>query len=180
VTGSVVLVLGVDPGSVRTGWGVVQVHGSRLVGVAAGVIEADDRAELAERLRVIQAGLSAVIAEHRPGHMAVEDVFVKHARSALVLGHARGVILLTGHAAGLPIAAYPPAVVKRSVAGRGAADKAQLGRLVAAMLGLRDQPRPDATDALAIAITHAHALRVPEALRAKRGRFSETRKRPRP
>jgi crossover junction endodeoxyribonuclease RuvC len=165
------IVLGVDPGTVRTGWGVVRAQGARVVGLAAGVIEADERAELPERLRVIHEGLTAVIAEHRPGAMAVEDVFVKHARSALVLGHARGVILLTGRAAGLAIASYPPAVVKRSVAGRGAADKAQLGRIVAAMLGLRELPRADATDALAIAITHAHALRVPEAMRGPaRGR----------
>ena len=164
------IVLGVDPGTIRTGWGVVSARGARVVGVACGVIHADERSELAERLRVIHDGLAAVIAEHAPAHMAVEDVFVKHARSALVLGHARGVILLTGSAAGLTITAYPPAVVKRSVAGRGAADKAQLGRIVAAMLMLREQPPPDATDALAIAITHANALRVPEAMRPGRKR----------
>jgi crossover junction endodeoxyribonuclease RuvC len=90
--------------------------------------------------------------------MAVEDVFAKHARSALTLGHARGVVLLVGAQAGLPVSAYPPAVVKRSVAGRGQAAKGQLARVVGAMLGLRELPAADATDALAIAITHAHAL----------------------
>ena len=164
------IVLGVDPGTVHTGWGVVEARGARVLGLAAGVIDADARAELPERLAAIHDGLAQVIAEHGPGCMAVEDVFVKHARSALVLGHARGVILLTGRAAGLEITAYSPAVVKRSVAGRGAADKAQLGRIVAAMLGLRELPRADATDALAIAITHAHALRVPAAMRSPRGR----------
>ena len=159
------IVLGVDPGTVRTGWGVVQVRGARVVGIAAGVIEAKERDALAERLAVIHAGVCCVIAEHRPTAMAVEDMFVKHARSALTLGHARGVILLAGVSAGLSIAAYAPALVKRSVAGSGQADKAQLARIVGAMLGMRELPRADATDALAIAITHAHALRVPEALR---------------
>jgi crossover junction endodeoxyribonuclease RuvC len=152
------IVLGVDPGTIRTGWGVVRRAGPRLIGVAAGVIRADERAELPVRLRAIHDGLRAVIAEHTPSCMAVEDVFSKHARSALVLGHARGVVLLCAALAELELAAYPPAVVKRSVAGRGAAPKDQLGRVVCAMLGMRAIPEVDATDALAVAITHANAL----------------------
>jgi crossover junction endodeoxyribonuclease RuvC len=90
--------------------------------------------------------------------MAVEDIFhARFANSALKLGHARGVALLAGAQAGLSITAYPPALVKRSIAGRGQADKAQVARIVGAMLGLRSLPDIDATDALAIAITHAHA-----------------------
>lgn len=152
------IVLGVDPGTVRTGWGVVRRAGPRLVGIAAGVIRADERAELPERLRVIHDGLLAVIAEHAPSSMAVEDVFSKHARSALTLGHARGVVLLCAALSDLELGAYPPAVVKRSVAGRGAAPKDQLGRVVCAMLGWKTLPALDATDALAVAITHANAL----------------------
>jgi crossover junction endodeoxyribonuclease RuvC len=152
------IVLGVDPGTIRTGWGVVRRAGPRLVGVAAGVIHARADAELPERLRVIHDGLRAVIAEHAPSCMAVEDVFSKHARSALVLGHARGVVLLCAALCELELSAYPPAVVKRSVAGRGAAPKDQIGRVVCAMLGFRTMPAVDATDALAVAITHANAL----------------------
>jgi crossover junction endodeoxyribonuclease RuvC len=152
------IVLGVDPGTIRTGWGVVRRAGPRLVGVAAGVIHARADAELPERLRVIHDGLRAVIAEHAPSCMAVEDVFSKHARSALTLGHARGVVLLCAALCELELSAYPPAVVKRSVAGRGAAPKEQIGRVVCAMLGFRTIPAVDATDALAVAITHANAL----------------------
>jgi crossover junction endodeoxyribonuclease RuvC len=128
--------------------------------VAAGVIHARADAELPERLRVIHDGLRAVIAEHAPSCMAVEDVFSKHVKSALVLGQARGVVLLAGAQAGLAVEAYAPALVKRSIAGSGQAPKEQLARIVCALLGLREIPAVDATDALAIAITHANALAV--------------------
>jgi crossover junction endodeoxyribonuclease RuvC len=158
------IVLGVDPGTIRTGWGVVRRQGARLSGIGAGVIEARKDAPLEDRLLAIHAALSEVIAEHQPSCIAVEDVFVKHARSALTLGHARGVVLLCAAQAELSISAYPPALVKRSIAGSGQAPKEQLGRIVCAMLGFRDVPAVDATDALAIAITHAQAV----ALRAAR------------
>ncbi|HEX2678095.1 MAG TPA: crossover junction endodeoxyribonuclease RuvC [Polyangiales bacterium] len=152
-------VLGVDPGSVRTGWGVIRRAGPKLTYVAAGTIETDRDDDLPARLREIYEALSAVITEHAPTAMAVEDIFhAKFAGSALKLGHARGVALLVGANAGLAIAAYAPALVKRSVAGRGAADKQQVARIVGAILGLRELPKLDATDALAIAITHAQAL----------------------
>jgi crossover junction endodeoxyribonuclease RuvC len=154
------IVLGVDPGTVRTGWGVVRRQGARLIGVAAGVIRANEDDELPRRLRVIHDGLRAVIAEHAPSCMAVEDVFSKHARSALTLGHARGVVLLCAALAELELSSYAPAVVKRSVAGRGQAPKEQIGRVVCAMLGMRVLNAPDATDALAVAITHANALQA--------------------
>lgn len=156
------IVLGVDPGSLRTGWGVIECRGPKLLGLGCGVIQAGTSAkELPLRLRAIHEQLSEVIATHRPEEMAVEDVFFAHnARSALVLGQARGVCLLAGAAADIPIAAYSPALVKRSVAGRGQAPKGQLARIVAAMLQLSQLPPPDATDALAIAITHANATRA--------------------
>jgi crossover junction endodeoxyribonuclease RuvC len=115
-------------------------------------------APLSERLLAIYQGLSAVVERHAPQCMAVEDVFSKHARSALTLGHARGIALLVGARATLEVSAYPPAVVKRSVAGSGQAPKDQLARIVGAILGWTDLPAEDATDALAIAITHANAL----------------------
>lgn len=154
------IILGVDPGTHRTGWGVVERKGARLVGIAAGVIRAKDTAPLEERLHTIHTQLEAVIAAHKPGCMAVEDVFSKHVKSALVLGQARGVVLLAGAQAGLVVEAYPPAVVKRSIAGSGQAPKDQLSRIVCALLGLREIPAVDATDALAIAITHANAIAV--------------------
>ena len=153
-------VLGVDPGSHNTGWGVIRRQGNALHGLAAGVIRAPKDGELPARLQVIHRELRKVIEEHQPDCMAVEDVFSKYARSALLLGQARGVILLTGAEAQLAIRAYPPAVVKRSIAGSGQAPKGQLGRMVCALLGWKTLPAADATDALAIAITHANASRA--------------------
>ena len=153
------IVLGVDPGSIRTGWGVIERRGPNLHYIAAGVIHAGQGAELHRRLHTIYAGLCEVIAAHAPGEMAVEDIFHAHnVRSALTLGQARGVALLAGANADLPISAYPPALVKRAVAGRGRAPKDQLARIVGAVLSLRDLPGADATDALAIAITHARSV----------------------
>lgn len=156
------IILGVDPGSVKTGWGIIERRGPKLVGIAFGVIQAGSSgSELPRRLLKIHRELSEVIAAHGPMAMAVEDVFfARNARSALVLGQARGVCLAAGAAAELPIAAYPPALVKRSVAGRGQAPKGQLARIVGAMLGLCELPPSDAADALAIAITHANASRT--------------------
>lgn len=155
------MVLGVDPGTVRTGWGVVALEGPRLRGVAAGVVCVDERLPLEQRLAAIFDGLAAVIAAHAPDSAAVEDVFfAKYPAAALKLGHARGVALLAAARAGLSVTAYPPATVKRAVAGRGAADKAQIARMVTAILGFSTLPAVDATDALAVAITHANAARV--------------------
>jgi len=174
-TATPVRVLGIDPGSVRTGWGVVERSGSKLVGIAAGVIEAGSTAELHMRLPVIYDGLRAVIIEHRPTTVAVEDIFyARSVKSALTLGHARGVALLAAGHSGLDVTPYPPAVVKRSIAGSGRAEKEQVAMIVGAILGWKTLPAIDATDALAIAITHAQASRLviaskpPRLPRAKR------------
>lgn len=152
------IVLGVDPGTIITGWGVVRREGTRLHGVDAGVIEAGKESELPERLRRIYEELTQVIERHRPEAMAVEDIFfARSASAALTLGHARGVALLAGANAGLSVFAYPPALVKRSVAGHGGASKEQVARMIGAILGWRDLPAIDATDALAIAVTHLNA-----------------------
>jgi crossover junction endodeoxyribonuclease RuvC len=154
-------VLGIDPGSLRTGWGVLEARGGRLTLVGAGIIRPAADAALEQRLLAIHRGLVEVIAEHGPATVAVEDVFfAKHPNAALKLGHARGVALLAAAEAGLDVTPYAPSLVKRSVVGRGQADKVQVGRLVAAILGLRELPGADATDALAVAITHAQAARV--------------------
>lgn len=153
-------VLGIDPGTRRTGWGVAERRQTKLLGVAAGVIRLREKDPLADRLEVVFDRLDALVEEHRPDVIAVEDVFyAKHANAAIKLGHVRGVVLLLVAKRQLPLAEYPPALVKRTVAGRGAADKGQIGRVVGAMLGLRELPAEDATDALAIAITHLAASR---------------------
>ncbi|HUG54392.1 MAG TPA: crossover junction endodeoxyribonuclease RuvC [Vicinamibacteria bacterium] len=151
------IVLGVDPGSLRTGYGAIETDGRRHHLLEMGTIAPSSRLELPERLRAIHAGLSAVIARLRPDVLAVEDVFhAVNARSALVLGHVRGVVLLAGAAAGLPVSAFPPATVKLQVTGFGRAEKAQVALMVSRLLALAEQPRGDAADALAVALCHAH------------------------
>lgn len=154
-------VLGVDPGTIRTGWGLVERRGSRLTGIDAGVICAGSGEPLERRLHTIHAGLSAVVERLCPDAFAVESIFhARNANAALKLGHARGVALLVAATANLSVSDYAPAMVKRTVAGSGRAGKDQLGRLVGAILGLSELPPTDATDALAVAITHARACSI--------------------
>lgn len=154
-------ILGIDPGTRRTGWGVVDRDGSRLSGVDSGVLSTGSDRPLEERLRIIHDGLVAVIERHSPDVVAVESIFhAKYANAAIKLGHVRGVALLVAAVRELPVHDYAPALVKRTVGGRGAADKGQMGRLVGAILGLAELPAADATDALAVAITHAQAARI--------------------
>jgi len=153
-------VLGIDPGSRRTGWGVVQLEGTRLRPVGAGTIAVSEKLPLAKRLHMIHQGLQQVIVDYQPEAVAVEEIFfAKYANAALKLGHARGVALLVAAESGLDVHEYPPAIVKRTVVGRGAADKTQVGRLIKALLGLKEPPEEDAADALAVAITHIQASR---------------------
>lgn len=154
-------ILGIDPGSVKTGWGVVERHGNRITGIAAGVIRTKKNAPMATRLLFIHQELKRVIASHTPHEAAVEQIFqAKYAASALKLGQARGVALLSIADADLQLSEYAPALVKRTVAGGGRADKTQVARLVGTILGWTELPAEDATDALAVAITHAQALRL--------------------
>ena len=148
------LILGVDPGSLRTGYGAVASDGRRHRLVEKGAIVSPRKAPLAERLRHIHSGIAAVIARLRPDVLAVEDVFhAANTRTALVLGHVRGVVLLAGAQAGLPVHEFPPATVKQQVTGFGRADKKQVAFMVARILEL---PGPgeagDASDALAVAL----------------------------
>ena len=150
-----ITVLGLDPGTRNFGWGVVSKTGTRLVHVAHGVISVADEGTLGDRLVSIERQLLAVIAEHRPAEAGIESLFfAKDAQAAAKLGHARGVALLVCARAGLPFGEYPPARVKRTVAGAGRAEKSQVAQMIRVMLGLTIVPKPDAADALAIAVTH--------------------------
>lgn len=154
-------VLGLDPGSVRTGWGVVEWQGQRPRGVAAGVIRVKETAPIAERLDHIHRGVCAVLEEFKPDAVAIEDIFfARYPQAALVLGHARGVAMLAAAQRSLAVSAYPPAVVKRAIVGSGRADKQQVAQLVGALLQLGELPSVDATDALAVAIAHLNATRL--------------------
>ena len=153
-------VLGIDPGTIRTGWGVVEPDGPRVRHIASGTIECGEKEPLHLRLRTIHRELEAILAAHRPDEVAVEDIyFSQHANAALKLGHARGVALVVAANADLPVFTYPASVVKRSVVGKGRAGKGQVSQIVAAILQLRNPPGEDATDALAIALTHLQASR---------------------
>jgi crossover junction endodeoxyribonuclease RuvC len=151
-------ILGLDPGLRCTGWGVVSVHGSRLVHVAHGVIKPDDSLSLAERLVILFDAVAAVIAEHDPHEAAVEETYVNNnPSSTLKLGHARAAAMLAPAKAGLPVAEYAATVVKKAVVGVGGADKAQVAFMVRRLLPTAGDPKADAADALAVAIAHAHS-----------------------
>jgi crossover junction endodeoxyribonuclease RuvC len=154
-----VRILGIDPGIARLGWGVVEVEGSRLRGVAHGCVETPAQMAEPERLNRIFSALQDIIALHAPGCVSVEQLFFyRNTTTAFRVGQARGVALLAAVHAGLSVYEYTPMQVKQAVTGYGGADKRQVQEMVRILLGLRDIPRPDdAADALAIAITHAHS-----------------------
>jgi crossover junction endodeoxyribonuclease RuvC len=164
------IILGVDPGSLRTGYGAIETDGRRHRLVEKGVLVSPARLPLSERLRHIHAGMSALIARLQPGALAVEDVFhAVNTRTALVLGHVRGVILLAGAEAGVPIHEFPPATVKVQVTGFGRAEKTQVALMVAQLLDMPGKAQPgDASDALAVAVCQAHLQGPAATLRAVR------------
>jgi len=165
-----VLALGVDPGTLHLGWGVVSREGNRLRHIAHGVIHLDGKSAIADRLARIEIELGAVIGQHRPEVGSVENLFFhKDAQAASKLGHARGVVLLLLARAGVEIAEYPPARVKKTIAGSGQADKSQVAMMVRALLALDRLPAADAADALALAITHLRIGSLIQALRPKVG-----------
>lgn len=152
-------VLGLDPGLRITGWGIVDAEGSRLRHVADGVIKSDDKLTLAERLAQLHRGVLAVIAQWAPEEAAVEETFVnKNPESTLKLGQARGAVLLAPALSGLMVGEYAPASVKQAVVGTGRAQKDQVGMMVRTLLPGCLVKSPDAADALAVAICHAHHL----------------------
>jgi crossover junction endodeoxyribonuclease RuvC len=153
-----VRILGIDPGTRATGFGVIELQGSTLVRVVGGVIR-PRATDLAGRLREVQLRLAQVISDTKPEGAALEAVFTgRNPRSAILLGHARGVALVACADAGLLPAEYAPGRVKQAVVGYGAASKSQVQRMVQRLLGLADPPPADEADALAVAICHGHTL----------------------
>ncbi len=162
--GETTRILGVDPGSRVCGYAVVDADSSgECRYVECGVISANAKQPLEDRLGEIGRDLREIIAEFRPQVVAVEDVFHgRNARSAQVLSHARGVVLAIAGQEGLRVFSYPPAVVKKRVTGHGRAPKEQVARMVQVLVGLNKPPRSDAADALAVAIAHARTGTGPD------------------
>ena len=161
-------IFGIDPGSERTGYGCVETDGRRHHLVACGAIAASQADNFPQRLARIHAELSRLLVSHHPDCVAIENVFyATNVRSALKLGHARGVAMLAAVEAGCDVFEYTPAEIKRAVVGYGRAEKPQVGQMVKLLLGLTAAPSPhDAADALAVAICHLHSL-PPAGLKAR-------------
>jgi crossover junction endodeoxyribonuclease RuvC len=160
-----VKIFGIDPGSERTGYGCIESAGSRHELIACGSLSAPAGATFPDRLLTIHAGLKTLLERHRPDCVAVEDIFyARNVRSALKLGHARGVALLAASEAGVLVVEYSPAEIKRAVVGYGRAEKPQVQEMVRLLLGLDTRPSPhDVADALAVALCHIHASTSPVA-----------------
>lgn len=172
---SATVILGVDPGSRITGFGVIRAHEGRIEYVGSGCIRISDTA-IAPRLRRIFDCLDEIIGRYEPAELAIEQVFVaRSAGSALKLGQARGAAIVAAARRDLPVFEYSPRTVKQSVVGTGAAHKEQVQHMVCALLGLSAAPQADAADALAVALCHAHTQgslgRLPAGVRStRRGR----------
>jgi crossover junction endodeoxyribonuclease RuvC len=152
-------ILGLDPGLGTTGWGLIEADGNRLRHIANGQITTKTSAELPQRRASLGEQLEALIADQRPDHAAVEEVFVnQNPQSTLKLGQARGVVIMTAARAGIDVGEYAARLVKKAVVGTGGAEKAQVHAMVARLLPGAKIAGPDAADALAVAITHAHHL----------------------
>jgi crossover junction endodeoxyribonuclease RuvC len=161
------IVIGIDPGIANTGFGVVRTAGQRMVALDGGVIETPEHERIEQRLGKLHESLAELISWHEPKAMALEDLFFgKNVSSAVSVGEARGVALLAAASKGVPCFDYTPQAVKKAVCGSGSADKGQVQRMVATLLGLPEPPAPDhAADAFAIAICHAGAAASMEARR---------------
>ncbi len=158
--GDVRRALGVDPGTARLGYAVLEERGSALTLVTCGVLNTHAGEPMPERLRTLFEGLRAIVAQHEPHEMAIEELFfAKNVTTAVTVGQARGIALLAAAEAGLVVHEYKPMQVKQAVHGYGLATKAQVGEMVRVLLSLPSVPTPDdAADAAAIAICHLHSL----------------------
>lgn len=170
------LILGIDPGSRKTGFGIINVVGSKSEYITSGVIRMKDSDELPERLKVIFDSLTHIIEQYCPQEMAIEQVFMaKNAASALKLGQARGAAIVAATAQNVPVSEYEARKVKQSVVGNGAADKFQVQHMVKTLLRLPAAPQEDAADALAVALCHAntrdHLIRMAGSSSFRRGRI---------
>ena len=153
----IVRIIGIDPGLRRCGWGIIESAGNRLIFVACGTLTPPVAASLPDRLARLFDGISALVRQFVPDEAAVEETFVNQGpRSALQLGQARGVALMTPASMGVPVAEYAANLVKKSVVGTGHAEKGQVALMVKTLLPQADVSSADAADALAIAICHAH------------------------
>jgi crossover junction endodeoxyribonuclease RuvC len=161
-----VIVLGIDPGLANTGYGVVARREGRLVALDGGVIETRAGVAQARRLADIHGAVDALLAEHEPDAVALEELyFGQNVRTAFAVGHARGVVMLAAGQRGLECTSYTPQQVKAAVCGNGRAGKDQVARMVQTLLGLAEEPRPDhAADALAVAMCHANCAPLSMAL----------------
>jgi len=154
-------ILGLDPGLLRTGWGIVDVSGNRLIHVAHGVVKPPASLPLPERLLILHNGIVDILSQYEPDEAAVEETFSNvNPDSTIKLGHARGVVMVPPAKAGLPVSEYAAKVVKKALVGTGGADKAQVAFMVRRLLPGAELTSGDAADALAVAITHAHHRRA--------------------
>lgn len=149
-------ILGIDPGSRITGFGVIDIEGSRTRYVTSGCVKVASEA-LPERLQEIFAGIAEVVQDYRPDHMAIERVFMaRNADSALKLGQARGAAICAATSSALIVSEYSPREIKQAVVGKGGATKEQVQHMVCILLSLNSPPQADAADALAVALCHGH------------------------
>ncbi|GFO56012.1 crossover junction endodeoxyribonuclease RuvC [Geomonas sp. Red276] len=161
------IIMGIDPGSRKTGYGLVTKQGNRIIHVDNGAIFTKASADFPQRLEQIYSGLAAVIAQYRPDAVAVENVFLaKNAMSALKLGQARGAAIVAAVNMGLPVFEYTAMQVKLAVVGSGRAEKVQVQQMIKALLNLPEVAQEDASDALAVAICHAHSAGMNTLLKA--------------
>jgi len=152
------IILGIDPGSRITGYGIISKEGNRLIHIDNGAIFTQSAKDFPQRLEQIFTGLSAVIAQYRPDAVAVENVFLaKNAQSALKLGQARGAAIVAAVNVGLSVFEYTALQVKQAVVGSGRAEKVQVQQMIKALLNLPEVAQEDASDALAVAVCHAHS-----------------------
>jgi len=152
-------ILGIDPGSIRTGFGVINVCGNTYTHIENGLIAPPKGMEFKERVAFIFRGVSETIEEFRPDYLSLEDIFISvNAQSALKLGHIRGAVISASVVHGVPVFEYSPTRVKQSITGNGRAEKFQIQEMVKILLKLKEVPQEDAADALAVAITHAFSV----------------------
>jgi crossover junction endodeoxyribonuclease RuvC len=152
------IILGIDPGSRITGYGIISKQGNRLIHIDNGAIFTQSAKDFPQRLEKIFSGLSEVIAQYQPEAVAVENVFLaKNAQSALKLGQARGAAIVAAVCVGLPVHEYTALQVKQAVVGSGRAEKTQVQQMIKALLNLPEVAQEDASDALAVAVCHAHS-----------------------
>lgn len=172
---AMIRILGIDPGSRRTGYGVIDVAGSKIAYISSGIIRLPEES-LPDRLKIIFDGVSEIIEQYHPKHMGIEEVFfAKDPRAALKLGQARGAAIVAGVNAGLPVGEYSARSVKQAVVGTGAADKHQVQMMITQLLKLSQAPSEDAADALAVAICHAHSMHTNAALSKEAKGFARGR-----